>query len=157
MAQEEFKHIIRIVNTDLDGKKHISIGLRKIKGVGLNLANAICLLANVDKNKKVGYLTNEDIQKIEEVLKNPAKFNIPPWMLNRRKDYENSADKHILTTDLDFIKGNDIKRMRMIKCYKGSRHASGLPLRGQRTQSNFRKNKGKVTGVKRKRGKGGRA
>ena len=47
--------------------------------------------------------------------------------------------------DLDFTVDNDLKRMKMIKCYRGMRHAFGLPVRGQRTKSNFRKNKGKAS------------
>ena len=156
MAQEEFKHFVRIINTDLDGNKPIAFTLRKIKGVGLNLANAVCILSKIEKNKKTGMLSDQEINKIQEILKNPSNFNIPSWMLNRRKDYEDNVDKHLLTSDLDFTKDNDIKRMRKIKSYKGIRHGLGLPVRGQRTKANFRKNKGKVTGVKRKRGKGGR-
>jgi small subunit ribosomal protein S13 len=51
-----------------------------------------------------------------------------------------------------FTKDNDIKLMRKIKSYKGTRHSAGQPVRGQRTKSNFRKSKGKVMGVKRKAG-----
>ena len=153
---EEFKHIIRIANTDLDGNKQIGLALKKIKGIGFSLSNAVCLLSNIDRTKKAGNLSNEDIKKLEDVVKNPKKFKIPAWMFNRRKDPEDGEDKHILLSDLDFIKDNDIKKMRMIKSYRGVRHSSGLPVRGQRTKSNFRRNKGKVTGVKRKKGKGGR-
>jgi len=153
MAQEEFKHVVRINNTDIKGEKHLSIGLKRIKGVGINLANAVCLISGIEKSKKIGYLTIEEIRKLEEVIRNPHQFNIPNWMLNRRRDYEDNVDKHLLMSDLDFTKDNDIKRMRMIKSFKGIRHGLGLPLRGQRTKSNFRRNKGKVTGVKRK-GKG---
>ena len=56
----------------------------------------------------------------------------------------------MLSGDLDYTKDMDIKRMKMIKVYKGMRYAFGLPVRGQRTKSNFRKNKGKVQGVKRR-------
>jgi len=156
MAQEEFKHIVRIVNTDIDGNKKIIIGLGKIKGIGVNLANAICTVSGIDKDKKIGYLTNEEIKKLEEISTNPSKYNIPSWMLNRRRNLEDNEDGHLLMSDLDFTKDNDIKRMRMIRSYKGVRHATGLPLRGQRTKANFRRNKGKVKGVKRKKGKSGR-
>ena len=50
---------------------------------------------------------------------------------------------------LKMAKENDVKRMKTIRCYKGVRHAFNLPVRGQRTKSNFRRNKGKVMGVKR--------
>ena len=55
-------------------------------------------------------------------------------------------------TTLSFTQDNDIKMMKKIKSYKGVRHILGQPVRGQRTKSNFRKNKGKVLGVKRKEG-----
>jgi small subunit ribosomal protein S13 len=59
---------------------------------------------------------------------------------------------HIITTDLAFIKDNDIKMMKKIRCYRGVRHIRGLPVRGQNTRSKFRKNKGKAMGVKRRAG-----
>ncbi len=152
MAEEEFKHILRISNTDLDGNKNIAFALRKIKGVGFQFANMVCTLAGVDKAKKTGYLSDEEVKKLDEVIKEPLKTGGAKWMLNRRRNYEDNVDKHIVLGDLDFTVDNDTKRMKMIKSYRGMRHAFGLPVRGQRTKSNFRKNKGKVTGVKRKAG-----
>ena len=150
MAEEEFKHIVRISNTDLDGNKNIAYAMRKIKGVGFQFANMVCTLAGVDKAKKTGYLSDEEIKKLDEIIKDPLKTGGTVWMLNRRRNYEDDSDKHIVLGDPDFTKDNDIKRMKMIKSYRGMRHAFGLPVRGQRTKSNFRKNKGKVTGVQRK-------
>ncbi len=73
-------------------------------------------------------------------------------MLNRRRDYETNENKHLVTGDIKFVQDNDIKRLKKIKTYKGVRHILELPVRGQRTKSNFRKNKGKVLGVKRRPG-----
>ena len=145
---KDLKHLVRIVNTDLDGSKKIVDALRKIKGVGFMFSNLICELANQPKNQKTGYLTQDAVKKIEDVIKNPIKYGAPLWMLNRRRDMETNQNIHLVTTDLDFTKDNDIKIMKKIKCYKGVRHIMGQPVRGQRTRSNFRKNKGKVTGVK---------
>ena len=156
MAEKEFQHLVRVANTDLKGEFQVVIGLSRIKGVGFQLANAVCQLAGIDKSKKVGYLTEAEAKKLEDVILNPAKHNVPSWMLNRRKDYEDGSDKHILLGDLDFTRANDIKRLKKIKSNRGLRHAWGLPVRGQRTKSNFRKAKGKVTGVKKKKGKAGR-
>jgi len=150
--EKNFKHLVRILNTDLDGNKQIGIAIKKIKGVGFVFANAICNLANVDKSKKTGYLSEEEVNKLTGIIKDPSKHNIPVWMFNRRKDYEDNSDRHILTSDLDFIKDNDIKILKKIKSYKGMRHSFALPVRGQRTKSNFRKSKGNVMGVKRKSG-----
>jgi len=144
-----FKHIVRIVNTDLDGNKPIGHALIKIRGVGTTFANSVCLVASVDKAHKTGELSDADIKKLNDVVKNPGKFNFPTWMMNRRKDYITGEDKHILTSDLDFTKGQDVRRMQKTKSYTGLRLQAGLPVRGQKTRSNFRKQKGKVTGVKR--------
>lgn len=120
-------------------------------------SHMVCSLAPVDQNKKVGYLTDAEVKKIEDVLKNPSSFGSPLWMINRRNDYEEGTDKHLLSSDLTFVQENDKKRMKKIKCYKGIRHMSNLPVRGQKTKSNFRKNKGRVhLGVKRKAKKSGR-
>ncbi len=147
---KDFKHIIRVLNTDLDGNKPISHALLKIKGVGFMFANAICAVTGIEKGKKTGYLSDKEVERLDSCIKNPSGAGIPIWMLNRRKDYEEGDDKHLLKTDLDFTQSNDVKRLKMIKSYKGLRHAWGLPVRGQRTKSNFRKNKGKVTSVKKK-------
>jgi small subunit ribosomal protein S13 len=145
------KHFVRILNTDLAGNKAISVGMKKIKGVGFNFANMVCNLAKIEKTKKTGHLTDAERNRIEEVLKNPNKHNIPSWMLNRRKDYQTGADKHLFVSDLDFSKQNDLRTLQRIKSNRGLRHAWGLPVRGQKTKSNFRKNKGKALGVKRKK------
>ncbi len=144
----EFKYLVRIANTDLDGNKPIGTALRKVKGVGFQIANAVCYLAKVEKGKKTGELTDAEIKKLDERIKSPKE--LPTWMFNRRKDYETGEDKHIILSDIRFTKDNDVKRLKKIKSYRGSRHTFGLPSRGQRTKSNFRKNKGKVTGVKKK-------
>ena len=114
-------------------------------------ANAICSVTNIEKSKKAGTLSESEIKKIDEVLKNPLKSNLKSWLFNRKKDYDSGENKHLLTSDLDFTKEFDIRRLQKIKSNKGLRHAWGLPLRGQKTKSNFRKNKRKgALGVKRK-------
>ena len=148
--ESSYRHLVRIVNTDLPGDKQVGSALRRIKGVNFRFSSSACMMANVDKTKKVGDLTEKEVSRLDEVIKNPSNFGAPEWMLNRRKSYEIGDNSHLTLGDLDFTKDNDLKRMKKIKCYRGMRHAFGLPVRGQRTKSNFRKNKGKVTGVKRK-------
>jgi|TARA_Y100000310_G_scaffold230592_1_gene233049 small subunit ribosomal protein S13 len=148
--KQEVKHFVRIANTDLDGFKPIGHALNKIKGVSFMFSNLICKIAKVDLKKKSGLLTDEEVKKLEDVVTNPVKNGAPKWMLNRRFDPEDGEDKHLLTVNLKYIQDNDIKMMKKMKSYKGRRHASGLPVRGQRTKSNFRRSKGKVMGVKRK-------
>jgi small subunit ribosomal protein S13 len=146
--KENFRHILRVVGTDLSGDGKLINEIRKIKGVSFMFANALCHVAKIDPNQKMGYAEDATLAKIEEVLRNPAKFNIPKWMLNRRLDPEDGADKHLFGADLKFTHENDIRLMKKIRSYKGVRHSIGQPVRGQRTKSNFRKNKGKGLGVK---------
>lgn len=151
MAEEKKqKYIVRILNTDIDGGKTLLEGLTKVKGISIMFANAICVVSKLDRGTIVGDLTEKQIETINEIIKNPLKYNIPSWMLNRRLDPETGTDMHLLTSDLDFVKSNDIKHLQKIKCYKGIRHYYRLPLRGQRTKSNFRRNKGKASAAKKK-------
>ncbi len=143
---ENFRYIVRVSNTDLDGKRKIVDSIRKIKGVGFSFANALCSLSGINKNLRTGDISDADIAKIEDALKN-AHLKLPVWMLNRRRDVENNVSTHLVSTDLTFAQDNDIRQMQRIRSYKGVRHMAGAPVRGQRTRSNFRKNKGKVLGV----------
>jgi small subunit ribosomal protein S13 len=151
-AGPEIKHLVRVMNTDLNGIKTIGFILANIKGVGIPFAHAVCRAAKVPITKKAGALSEAETKKIEEIIRDPLKAGLPRWMLNRRFDYETGTDKHLLTGDLQFQIDNDIKIMKKIKAYKGVRHMQGAPVRGQRTRSNFRKNKGKVMGVRRSSG-----
>jgi len=148
-VNENFRHIVRINNTDLKGEKKIGHQLTKIKGIGFMFANFVCHAAKIDTEKKAGDLSDEEIKKIDEIIKDPLKYNVPDWMINRRKEIETGEKRHLTTSDLTFAVETDIRRMRKIKTYKGMRHSIGQPVRGQRTRSNFRRNKGKVMGVKR--------
>jgi len=147
----DYRHIVRIVNTDLKGEKKVLMALQKIKGVGSMFSNFVCYSSKVNPNTITGKLSGDEISRIEDVIRNPAKYNCPSWMMNRRKDYESGQDMHLITIDWDVTIDNDMKRMKKIRSYKGVRHMIGQPVRGQRTKSNFRKNKGKVSlGVVRK-------
>jgi|SRR3989344_1425413 len=151
MPEENFRHIVRIVNTDVKGEVKLATALRRIQGVGFSYSNAVLKTLNMDENKQIGYIPETDLKKVEEVILNPSKYNIPSWMFNRRKDFDTGNDKHILTTDLKLQKDNDIKRLRKIKAYRGIRHSLGQPVRGQRTRSNFRR--GSAIGVNKKKSK----
>lgn len=148
--QDTFKHIVRIANVDVPGGKQTKVALTKIKGIGAILADVICKLAKVDRNKKAGNLSDSEVIELNRVANAPMENGIPEWMANRRKDYDSGEDKHLVTGTLNFTKENDLKRLKKIKCLRGARHQKGLPVRGQRTRSNFRKSKGKVVGVKKK-------
>lgn len=139
----EFKHIVRVASTDLEGRKQTLLALTKIKGISFMLANAICHKAGVNRQAILGNIPDSDIKKLQAVIEDLSGSGIPSWMMNRRKDYETGVNMHLIVNDLLLAHDNDKKRLRKIRSYRGIRHASGLPLRGQRTKSNFRRNKGK--------------
>ncbi len=147
---KEESRIVRIMSKDIEGNKTIYAGLTKIKGVSWTFSNAICNKLGFDKKRKIGSLSNEEIKKISDFIKNPK---IPAHLLNRRKDLETGEDKHLTGSDLELRKEFDIKRLKKIKSYRGFRHMSKLPTRGQRTKSNFRKNRAKGSGIKKKKTK----
>ncbi len=156
-SKQEFKHLVRIANTDIDGNSSLHSALTKIHGIGFMMANAVCSVASVDKYAKVGNLDENAVNRIDDIIKEPSRHGIPDWLMNRRRDSEDGVSKHIITATLKFVNDNDIKMMKKIKCYKGIRHSMGQPVRGQRTRSNFRKSKGKVhLGVKVRGSKGGK-
>lgn len=145
---EEFRHILRIIDTDVDGTLKAPYALKKIKGISLSLANAILKKAGVDPNIRAGLLTEANIEKIEEIIKDPTKHGIPNWLLNKRKDVETGEDKHLISADLILRTKMDIEQMKEIKSWRGYRHAYGLKVRGQRTKTTGRS--GKALGVKKK-------
>ena len=146
---EEFRYIVRIVGTDIDGSSKLEYGLVKIKGLGVNLSKAVVKKVNLRWDLKVGNLTDSDIQKIEDVLKNPKKYDIPSWLFNRSKDLETGEDIHLVGSDLTLRVKSDIDNMRQMRSWKGTRHSLGLKVRGQRTKTSGRT--GRAVGVKRKR------
>ena len=151
--KEGIRGIVRVAGTDLEGEKPIYIALQKIKGVGGTFANAICRVLGLERRREIGSLSDEEIQKIEKVIENPSSFGIPDWVLNRRRDPEIGENKHLVGTELTLTQQQDIRKMIEIRCYKGIRHMYGLPVRGQRTRSSFRK--GRTVGVVRKKAQPG--
>src|SRR3989344_4371068 len=131
------ERIVRIMQKDIEGGMEIYPGLTKIKGISWSLSNAICKKIGMDETKKIG-----------DFLKNP---DIPKYLKNRQKDFETGEDEHLTGSNLELKKDFDIKRLKKIKSYKGYRHVSGLPVRGQRTRAHFRKNRKKAAGIKKKR------
>jgi len=145
---EEFRHILRIIDANVDGTLKAPYALKKIKGISLSLANAILKKAGINPDTRVGFLTETDIERIEEIIKEPTKYGIPNWLLNRRKDLETGKDRHLISADLVLRTKMDIDQMKGIKSWRGYRHAYGLKVRGQRTKTTGRS--GKALGVKKK-------
>jgi len=144
-----FRYIVRIGGIDIPGTEKVAYGLAKIKGIGVNTAYAICRVLNIDPESRIGLLSEEDVERIEDVLSNFSAYKIPSWMYNRRRDIETGKDLHLYGPDLIFAAKKDIETMKKIKSWKGIRHALGLKVRGQRTRTTGRL--GTTVGVKRKK------
>jgi len=145
---EEYRHILRIIDADVEGTLKASYALAKIKGLNLSLANAILKKAGINPDKRAGFLTEAEIEKIEEMVKDPTKYGLQSWLLNRRKDPDTGKDMHLISADLVLKTKMDIEQMKDIKSWRGYRHAYGLKVRGQRTKTTGRS--GKALGVKKK-------
>lgn len=148
--QSNFRHIVRVGNTDLIGEKPLFLSLQKIKGVGENFARVMCVLTKIDYMKTTGELDDKEVKELEKILENPKEAGVPLYYFNSLKDFETGNDNHLFLADLDFKQDQDIKRLKKSKSYIGLRHQWKLPVRGQRTQSNFRPNKGRSSAVKKK-------
>jgi small subunit ribosomal protein S13 len=145
---QEYRYIVRIMGTDVQGTVKTSYAVAHVKGVSSSLSNSIIKKAGVNPDIRVGFLTESDLSKIEDVIKDPVKYNIPGWMFNRRKDSETGKDIHVLSADLAFKIKTDIDGAKGIRSWRGYRHAYSLKVRGQRTKTTGRA--GKSLGVKKK-------
>jgi len=110
----------RIAGIDLPNKS-VKISLTYIYGIGMSSAKEICEKLDIDPDRKINELTNDEIAKIRNILDN---------------DYKVEGR---LRTEVAL----NIKRLMDIGCYRGLRHRRGLPVRGQRTKTNARTRKGK--------------
>jgi small subunit ribosomal protein S13 len=144
---EDFKYIVRIANTDLNGHKRVVWGLTGITGIGFRLATIIADSAKIPRTKKLGKLTDEEVELLEEQVKDLTN-KVPAWLMNRQKDNISGEDTHIYGADIGLILRDDINRLKMIRCYRGIRHEQGQKVRGQRTRANGRK--GATVGVMKK-------
>jgi len=145
---QEFRHILRIAGSDVAGTLKTVYALTEVKGISLSLSNAILNKAGVNPDLRVGFLTESEVEKIEEIIKDPSKHNLPSWLFNRRKDAETGKDMHLTSAELVLRTKTDIDQAKEIRSWRGYRHAYGLKVRGQRTKTTGRA--GKALGVKKK-------
>jgi small subunit ribosomal protein S13 len=110
----------RIAGVDLPANKRAEIGLTYIYGIGRARANKILGEANIDINRKIRELSEEEVNRIRTII-------------DQQGMVEGDLRKQIQM---------DIKRLMDIGCYRGLRHRRGLPVRGQRTHTNARTRKG---------------
>jgi small subunit ribosomal protein S13 len=144
----DFKHIVRIADTDLDGRRNVEFALTQIKGIGHRMAKSLTNILGIDANSKLGELDDETIEKLKSFIEQEID-SLPEWMVNRRKDRYGGGNLHLLGKDVDFSKMVDLERLMKIKSYRGMRHAKGKKVRGQRTRSTGRK--GRTVGVIRRK------
>ena len=146
---QEYKHIVRVASADIDGQENLLQGLTKIKGVGLRIAKTIINQLELDPSQRLGYITDETIAGIEQIIKDPVAAGLPDWYVNRPRDRMSGKMLHLIGSDLDFAHRNDIDRLRRIKSWRGTRHSLGLKVRGQHTRTTGRG--GMAVGVSRKK------
>ncbi|KAH0691507.1 hypothetical protein AABB24_025958 [Solanum stoloniferum] len=149
VANEEFQHILRVQNTNVDGKQKIMFALTSIKGIGRRFANIACKKADIDMNKRAGELTAAELDSVMVVVANPRQFKIPDWFLNRQKDYKDGKFSQVTSNALDMKLRDDLERLKKIRNHRGLRHYWGLRVRGQHTKTTGRR--GKTVGVSKKR------
>lgn len=122
--------MVRLSGIDLPRKKRIAYALTSIHGIGTSSANKIIELANISSDTRTEDLTTEQIIVLRDTL-------------------ENIDSK--LEGDLRRFNGLNVKRLIEINCFRGKRHRTSLPVRGQRSRTNARTRRGSkktVTGKK---------
>ncbi len=110
-----------ISGIELPREKRIVIGLTYIYGIGKSTAEQILTKVGIDENIKVKDLNIEQEKKLRDII----------------------LDDYVVEGDLRTQKAMDIQRLMEINCYRGIRHKSNLPVRGQRTHTNARTCKGR--------------
>ena len=115
----------RVGGINIPDNKHVDVSLTSIFGIGWKTAQDICDKFKIPYSKKVSELSDGELDKIRDELKN----------------YQVEGD---LRRDINY----NIKRLMDLGCYRGIRHRKGLPLRGQRTKTNARTRKGPNKAIK---------
>ncbi|MBS0235949.1 MAG: 30S ribosomal protein S13 [Proteobacteria bacterium] len=115
----------RIAGVNIPSNKKVWVGLTYIFGIGRKSAIDICTKTNVDKERRVSQLTDDEVLKIREAI--DAGYPV-----------EGDLRREI---------GMNIKALKDMKCYRGLRHIRNLPARGQRTHTNARTKKGRAVAI----------
>lgn len=144
-----FRHLVRIMSTDLEGYLPVTLGLSKISGVNRRLAESIVRTLKIPLSERIGHLTDSKIKEIESIIDNPVSAGIPTWLVNRRKDLQTGEDLHVTEAQLILQTKQDIERYIRIRSRKGIRHQFKLKVRGQRTRTHGRR--GTTVGVSKKK------
>uniref|UniRef100_UPI00397F6C4F 30S ribosomal protein S13 n=1 Tax=Salmonella sp. s51884 TaxID=3159654 RepID=UPI00397F6C4F len=143
------QHILRVLNTNIDGKCKIMYALTAIKGIGRRYSNICCRKADVDTTKRAGELSDEEVEKLITIMANPRQYKIPDWFLNRQKDVKDGKFNQIIANGLENKLREDLERLKKIRAHRGLRHYWGLRVRGQHTKTTGRR--GRTVGVSKKK------
>jgi len=150
--EETSRGIVRIAGKDIRGHVPLSKAVLYVRGISHGIAPSAVLILksklNLPPEMKVGDLSDEQVEKIDQVLFNLQEHNVPNFMLNRRGDVIDGVTKHVIMNDLIFSNREDIEREKRMYSWKGYRHAYGQKVRGQRTRNTGRS--GMAVGVLRK-------
>jgi len=144
---------LRLLNTNVDGKRKVMYALTEIKGVGRRYSNIVCKKADVDLNKRcvettflskkttlivcprAGELNSDELERLVTIIQNPTQFKIPLWFLNRQRDIVDGKNLQILSNGVDSKLRDDLERLKKIRAHRGLRHFWGLRVRGQHTKT----------------------
>ncbi|KAG0235779.1 ribosomal 40S subunit protein S18B [Actinomortierella wolfii] len=145
----QFQHILRVLNTNVEGKNKIMFAMTNIKGVGRRYANLVCKKADIDLKKRAGELTNEELERLVTIMQNPTQYKVPQWFLNRQKNWVDGKYTQLLANGLDNQLREDLERLKKIRAHRGLRHYWGVRVRGQHTKTTGRR--GRTVGVSKKK------
>ena len=149
---KEVRGIVRLAGKDLVGSLPIRRAITSVRGIGLNLGGVVSKIAcdklGFNEKTMVGELSEEEVEKLEHILRNPAEFGVPIRMLNRRRDMSTGNDVHMIGTDLAYVVKQDIDHEKDSYTWKGYRFTYGQKVREQRTRTSGRT--GMTVGVLRK-------
>ncbi|MGY5851937.1 MAG: 30S ribosomal protein S13, partial [Candidatus Thorarchaeota archaeon] len=114
MSEQEYRYIVRLADKDIDGQENLLQGVTRISGVGLRFSKAMLTMLGLDPSMRLGLVTDEDLKRIEAMLKDPLNSGLPQWYVNRPRDRMSGRMLHLTGADLQFAHKNDIDRLRRI-------------------------------------------
>uniref|UniRef100_G3P5V0 Small ribosomal subunit protein uS13 n=1 Tax=Gasterosteus aculeatus aculeatus TaxID=481459 RepID=G3P5V0_GASAC len=131
---EKFQHILRVLNTNIDGRRKIAFAITAIKGVGRRYAHVVLRKADIDLSKRAGELTDDEVERVVTIM---------------QKDVKDGKYSQVLANGLDNKLREDLERLKKIRAHRGLRHFWGLRVRGQHTKTTGRR--GRTVGVSKKK------
>ncbi|XP_068919119.1 small ribosomal subunit protein uS13-like [Petaurus breviceps papuanus] len=121
---EKFQHILRVLNTNIDGRRKIAFAITTIKGMDRRYAHVVLRKADIDLTKRAGELTEDEVECVITIMQNPRQYKIPDWFLNRQKDVKDGKYSQVLDNKLR----EDLERLKKIQAHRGLWHFWGLQV-----------------------------